>query len=153
MTAGWLSHERTFDFLHEAESGYLDYGRPLRRDASFVELGTGNTLGYMALEASTALIEELGRENVYAHICAYNDRLEAGLTARGFVSMRSKPASGILSVIPPAGGRNTVQWAAALGEKGIVCSSPDGYLRFAPHWHNSLDEVGYVLECVDSLMK
>lgn len=153
VTAGWLSHERTFDFLHEAESGYLDYDRPLRRDASFVELGTGNTLGYMALEASTALLEELGRENIYAHICAYNDRLEAGLTERGFVSMRSRPASGILSVIPPAGGRNTAQWAAALGEKGVVCSNPDGYLRFAPHWHNSLDEVDYVLECIDSLIK
>ncbi|MBQ7567250.1 aminotransferase class V-fold PLP-dependent enzyme [bacterium] len=153
VMAGWLSHEHTFDFLSEPESGHLDYSRPLRRDATFVELGTGNTLGYLALEASTSILEELGRENIYAHVCAYNDLLEAGLVQRGFASLRSKPASGILSVIPPAEGLNTAQWAAALGERGILCSNPDGLLRFAPHWHNSLDEVGYVLECVEALQK
>ncbi|MDO5295577.1 MAG: aminotransferase class V-fold PLP-dependent enzyme [bacterium] len=152
VMAGWLSHERTFDFLHEPEGGKLDYARPLRRDATFVELGTGNTLGYVALEAAAEVLEELGRGNIYDHICAYNDRLEEGLIDRGFTSMRSRPASGILSLIPPAGGLNTVQWVSALAERGVICSNPDGYLRFAPHWHNSLDEVDYVLECIDALM-
>lgn len=148
--AGWLSHENTFDFLHEPQTGHLDYNRSLRRDATFVELGTGNSIGYTALEMSTSILEKLGRENIFAHISAYNDKLESGLIERGFRSMRSKPASSILSVVPE-NGLNTAEWVASLGERGIVCSNPDGYLRFAPHWYNSLDEVDYILESIDDI--
>ena len=152
IMAGWLSHEQTFDFLNAPESGHLDYSRSLRRDATFVELGTGNTLGYVALEAATAIIEELGRENVFAHVCAYNDRLEAGLVQRGFTSMRSNPCSGILSVSGPAGGLDCAAWATELGKRGVACSTPDGFVRFAPHWHNNPDEIDYVLGCVDEIL-
>ena len=31
--------------------------------------------------------------------------------------------------------------AHALNHAGVAVSTPDGYLRFAPHWPNALDEV------------
>ena len=36
----------------------------------------------------------------------------------------------------------------ALAQHGVCCSSPDGLLRFAPHWSNSLDEVEFVRQAV-----
>ncbi len=152
VMAGWLSLENTFDFLHATETGALSYARAVRREANFVELGTGNTLGYVALETSTAIIEQLGRERIYAHVSAYLDRLERGLQELGFLSQRSRPSSAILSLRPPQGTLSNVQWAEELGKKGIICSCPEGYLRFAPHWHNRMDEVDYVVATVSEIL-
>nr|MCR5662783.1 cysteine desulfurase [bacterium] len=139
---GWLSHEDALSFLSAPES-LLRYDRPIRRTADFPELGTGNTMGYAALEASTAIIEKLGVNNISAHIGKYLDLLELNLKGLGFTSLRGKRGSGILSVIPPPGFAVT-DICRALGERGIVCSTPDGLLRFAPHWPNPLGEVPFI---------
>ena len=36
----------------------------------------------------------------------------------------------------------------ALNAAGVSCSTPDGHLRFAPHWPNALAEVDRVLAAV-----
>jgi len=148
--AGWISHEDPFRFL--AEGGQLRYDRPIRRQADALEPGTGNMMGHVALEASVALIRSLGVEAIHAHVNAYLDALERGLQNRGFASFRSVRRSGILSVLPPAG------WSVrdlhqGLARRGVVCSTPDGLLRFAPHWPNRLDEVPLVLEAVDEILR
>ncbi len=130
----------------------LDYHRPLRKRADFLEPGTGNLLGHVALEASVALIEELGVPNIHAHVNAYLDALEQGLERRGFASLRSARRSGILGVQPPSG------WSLGdlhrgLARRGVVCSTPDGFLRFAPHWPNHRDEVPFVLAAVDEILR
>jgi hypothetical protein len=56
--------------------------------------------------------------------------------------------SGILAVRPPAG-LDAAALARALRDRGVACSSPDGRLRFAPHWPNALDEVPRVLSALD----
>ncbi len=38
----------------------------------------------------------------------------------------------------------------AIGEAGIFCTAPDGYLRFSPHWPNALDEIEYVVASVEA---
>ncbi len=146
VMAGWLSHEDALSFLSAPES-LLRYDRPIRRAADFPELGTGNTMGYAALEASTAIIEKLGISNISAHIGKYLDLLELRLKDLGFTSLRGKRGSGILSVIPPSGLAVT-DICRKLGERGIVCSTPDGLLRFAPHWPNPLGEVPLIEEAV-----
>lgn len=148
--AGWLSHEDGLSFLFQG-SGHLRYDRPIRKKADFLEGGNINAAGLAALSASLDLIQQLGVEAIFEHVQAYLDPLERGLVERGFVSARSKhPArrSCTLSVLPPAdmdlGGLQR-----ALSQEGIICSTPDGYLRFAPHWPNALGEVPVVLEAVD----
>ncbi len=148
--AGWLSHEDPLAFLFPGGAG-LDYERPIRKRADFLEPGTGNLLGHVALEASLALIEQLGVPAIHAHVGAYLDALEQGLERRGFASLRSARRSGILSVLPPSG------WSLAdlhrgLARRGVVCSTPDGLLRFAPHWPNHRDEVPFVLAAVDEIL-
>jgi selenocysteine lyase/cysteine desulfurase len=149
--AGWLSHEDGLRFLLEG-SGHLRYDRPIRRTADFVEGGAANTVGCAALEAALALIAQLGPDKIFAHVQAYLDLLEAGLIARGFVSLRSRdPAarSCILSVLPPNPG-DVLGLQRELAEGGVACSTPDGLLRFAPHWPNHIDEVPLVLAAVDA---
>jgi hypothetical protein len=36
----------------------------------------------------------------------------------------------------------------ALLVRGVACSTPDGVLRFAPHWPNGRDQVPLVLDAV-----
>ncbi len=150
--AGWLSHERAADFLFDGP-GHLRYDKPLKQTADVFEGGAPNTIGYAGLEASVGLIEGLGVEAIHAHVNAWSDQLEAGLLERGFRSLRTPdPArrSGILAVEPPPG-LAFGELAAGLGERGVVVSTPDGLLRFAPHWPNALDEVPRVLGALDEV--
>jgi selenocysteine lyase/cysteine desulfurase len=148
--AGWLSHEDAVAFLVEGP-GKLRYDRPIRRRADFVEGGNVNAAGLSGLEAAVDLIQQIGVEKIYEHANAFNDPLEAGLVERGFESLRSPDAarrSGILSVRPPAG-VPVVRLHEELTTLEIACSIPDGLLRFAPHWPNTIDEVEQVLLSVD----
>lgn len=148
--AGWLSHEDALAFLFQG-SGHLRSDRPIRQRADFLELGTGNNAGYVALEASVGLLETLGIPAIHAHVNRYLDALETGLVERGFTSFRPSRRSGILSVLPPVG-RTVAELHHGLARHGVVCSMPDGMLRFAPHWPNGLEEVPFVLEAVDGLV-
>ena len=56
--AGWLGHERAFDFLFEGP-GHLHYDRPLRKTADVFEPGAYAALGLAGLGASVALIQQL----------------------------------------------------------------------------------------------
>jgi selenocysteine lyase/cysteine desulfurase len=149
--AGWLSHEDPVGFLLRGP-GHLRYDRPVRKRTDFIEGGAYNALGLAALEAAVELITGLGVEAIFAHVQAYLDRLESGLVERGFRSQRSALDAGrscILSVDPP-GHDDAPRWVDALAARGISCSSPDGLLRFAPHWPNADDEVALVLEAIDA---
>lgn len=151
-TAGWLSHEQPIDFLFAPNQ--LRYGRPIRKRADFVEAGAYPTALLAALEASATCLAALGITTIEAHIHAYLERLEAGLLARGFTSLRSavpEQRSGILGVHPPAGLGPLADLNAALAEKGVIATIPDGVLRFAPHWPNPLTEVEAVLATIDEL--
>lgn len=149
--AGWLSHEDGLRFLFEGE-GHLRYDRPLKKDASVFEGGAYNGVGLAALEAAVAPIEALGVPRIFEHVTRYLDALEPGLVERGFASERSADPSrrsGILSARVPSGVDLVKLWRA-LGTRGVVVTTPDGRLRFAPHWPNAIDEVPRVLAAIDA---
>lgn len=151
--AGWLSHEDPLSFLSEGP-GRLSYDRPIRSEISFLEGGSTNALGYVALEAALVPLLQIGIEAIFDHVTRYLDRLEEGLVARGFTSMRSKKSSersGILSVLPPSG-VDVIALFRAIDPAEVACSTPDGHLRFAPHWPNDPAEVDGVLAAIDAAM-
>lgn len=153
LVAGWLSHEEGLRFLFEG-AGHLRYDRPIRARADFVEGGAAPGVVLMALEAALGPIRQLGVPTIHAHLQRYHDALEPELVRRGFTSLRSpvpEQRSGILSVLPPEG-VELLPLHAALGQRGIACSTPDGRLRFAPHWPNALDEVEAVVAAVDDAL-
>ena len=148
--AGWLGHRDGIAFLIGDEP-QLRYDNPLKRGAPALETGTSNVIGLAGLGAAMELIAERGVPSIHAHVDAYLRDLEAGLVERGFVSHRASAAalrSTILSVSIPAEVPLS-KLAAALRERGVVCNTPDGLMRFAPHWHNARDEVPAVLDAVD----
>ena len=150
--AGWLSHVEGARFLFDG-AGLLRYDRPIKSALAWLEGGNVNATGCAALEASLALVQEIGVEAIHGHVNRYHDALEPGLRERGFVSRRHPdPAarSCTLSVIPP-GDRPLSAWAAALAERGVACATPDGHLRFTPHWPNHPDEIPWLLECLDEV--
>lgn len=156
--AGWLSHEDPASFLFGG-AGLLRYDRPIRQRADFLEVGGVNVIGFAALEASVGLIARLrereGAAAIHAHANAYLDRLEEGLRARGFTSLRApqpERRSCILGVLPPAGRSVKAVWAH-LRDHGVAATMPDGVLRFAPHWPNHPDEVPFVLDVVDAALR
>ncbi len=148
--SGWLSHEDPLSFLFNGPN-LLRYDRPIRKSADFLEGGALNTIGYAGLGASVNLLNQLGPEAIFAHIQAWHDALEPGLLERGFVSLRASHVSqrsGVLSVRPRAD-VDVLDLYAHLGHLGIACTTPDGYLRFAPHWPNGLDEADQILSAID----
>ena len=151
--AGWLGHENPVAFL-VGDEPLLRHDNPLQKGAPALETGTSNVIGIAALGVSISLIQEVGVEAVHAHVQAYHDALEKGLEARGFESFRTREASGrstLLGVRPPKDVRLS-KLAAALRDRGVVCNTPDGLMRFAPHWPNAVDEVPGVLDAVDEAL-
>ena len=150
--AGWLSHQQAVDFLFQGP-GHLRYDRPLRSDPLALEIGSSSALSQAALEASLNLLLELGVDQIFGHVTRFLDALEAGLEFLGWPSLR-KPgqASGILSLQPPPqtdlGG-----WERALRQRGVQVSTPDGLVRMAPHWPNSLEEVPLVVEAFQEVQR
>ena len=152
--AGWLGHEDALSFLFEGP-GLLRYDRPLRRTARVVEGGMANTVGLAALAASLGCLQELGLEAIFAHVSGYLDALEAALVERGFQSLRARAPelrSGILSLKPPAG-IDVIELHRAIDTAQVSCSTPDGLLRFAPHWPNGLGEIDGVVAAIDDALR
>jgi selenocysteine lyase/cysteine desulfurase len=152
-TAGWLSHEDPIRFLVDGP-GLLRHDRPIQRGAGMVEGGGLPDALLAGLLASLEAILSLGVPTIAAHVGGYLDRLEPELVARGFRSLRVRPGagrSGILSVEPPPG-TSAAALARELRGRRVSCATPDGALRFAPHWPNDPGEIPGVVEAVDGAL-
>jgi selenocysteine lyase/cysteine desulfurase len=151
--AGWTGHADPFRFLVEGP-GQLRYDRPLVRAASFVEAGAVSVVGYAALHASLQILLSLGVENIFRHVTGYLDALEPELVALGCQSVRapeSERRSAILSVkLPP--GTELAEVARALAAEGVIASTPDGHLRFAPHFSNQTEEIPYTVNALRGIL-
>lgn len=151
--AGWLGHEDPVAFL-TGDEPQLRYDNPLKLGAQALEIGTSNVMGLAGLGVSLELLSRLGVPAIHSHVQVYLDLLEIGLAERGFESRRSNDPSlrsTLLAVAVPSDVRLS-KLAAALRDRGVVCNTPDGLMRFAPHWPNSHDEVPIVLDAVDQAL-
>jgi cysteine desulfurase / selenocysteine lyase len=152
--AGWLSHEQATRFLVDGP-GHLRYDRPIRSRADLVESGAMAEVALAALEAAVDLIAALSVAAIHAHLNRYLDELEPELVARGLPSLRAgepERRSGSLSVRPPAG-VELARLRQALAERGVACGTPDGLLRFSPHWPNHPAEVPEVVRAVEEALR
>jgi cysteine desulfurase/selenocysteine lyase len=152
-TAGWLSHEDPVRFLVEGP-GMVRYDRPIRRRADLIEAGGMPEVALAGLLASVEVLLGLGVPAIEEHVNGYLDRLEPELAGRGFRSLRTRHAagrSGILSLEPPTGHTASALFRE-LSSRGVACATPDGVLRFSPHWPNHPREIPEVLRAVDGAL-
>jgi selenocysteine lyase/cysteine desulfurase len=137
------------------QAGQLRYDRALRSEARVFEGGMLSSISLSALGASVPILLSLGSERIHAHVNTYIDALEAGLIERGYRSLRMPDRarrSCTLGVLPPPGALlSASRVASELTARGVVCSGPDGVLRFAPHFANGLSEISHVLAAVDEV--
>lgn len=153
-TAGWLSHQDSTQFLF-AGPGHLRYDRPVKQGVLMLETGSCSALGFAALEAGIEPILALTPAAIFEHVDAYLGRLEPGLVARGFRSLRAvdkSRRSGILTLEAPLGVSAT-ELVTQLRAREVFASMPDGLLRLAPHFPNSPSEIETVLAAVDDALQ
>jgi len=101
------------------------------------ECGSPNMLGAVALEASLALLEEVGLEEVGRRIEERIARLHAGIAALPGAELLS-PAetqrrAGILTF--RLAGRDTATLFEALKREQVVCIQRGGGIRLSPHFY------------------
>lgn len=154
LTAGWLSYPEAEEFLFKG-AGYLSYDRELRSTPQVFEGSTASAIGFAALEGGVDVLLHLGTRAVYEHIQKFHDEIEPRLVALGFASLRARDPdlrSGLLSFRPPSG-LHVPGFAAALRGRGVTLSIPDGLIRLAPHFSNSLDEVPLVVAAFEESLR
>lgn len=146
-TAGWLSHTHATDFLFHG-AGHLRTDRALRQDAAVFEGGTQSVLALAALGVTVPLLCEIGPSAILEHVSGYLDHLEASLIELGFRSLRAatrERQSTLLCVVPPEY-TTTAFVAGELRRRGVSVATPDGNLRFSPHFPNAYTELPHVVE-------
>lgn len=146
--------------LHEYGWHMLeDVGNYDRRDwqpaqsARRFECGSPNMLGAVALEASLALLEEVGLAQVASLIEARIARLHAGIAALPGASLLSPPEparrAGILTF-------SLVGWEhprlfEALKQQQVVCAQRGGGIRLSPHFYTPEQVIEETLELLRRL--
>lgn len=144
-TLGWLSFAQAEDFLFEG-ANLLRYDRECLQNARIFEGSTLNAVGLCALRVGLGLCADLTPAAIFQHVQGLHDALEGTLGELGFLSLRASEKAArscILSFRLP-GGVELKSLAAELRARGVILSTPDGLLRFAPHFANSLEEVSFV---------
>jgi selenocysteine lyase/cysteine desulfurase len=121
------------------------------------EPGVLNVAGLYGMRAALDLIAAAGIENVYARILSLKEAivrplLEAGFEFNGPID--GPAASGITTFRHPA--RDTATLYRALEERDVVASlrfdrAGLQYIRLSPHFYNTLDEIGRVVEILTAV--
>jgi selenocysteine lyase/cysteine desulfurase len=137
---GWLS-------ARWEEFNDLLAPRELKTDASRYEEGTKNYLGIYGLHESLKILLSVGQPAVEQHVRQLTDRLRTGLRALNYEIVtpeEPKRNAGIVLCRKPE--TDMVERHRYLRRNKIVCAVRQNCLRIAPHFYNTLDEVGRFLK-------
>ena len=131
-------------------AGYNDYGSrdmTLRVDAGRYECGTLNTIGCFGLRAAIDFLLEIGTQRIAAQVQALGDQVAEGVTKKGYelASVRTPTtAAGIVSF--RKAGVDPVMAVAKLRHHGVIAAARAGWVRTAPHFYNTEEEIQKMLE-------
>lgn len=147
--ASWLSHPEPLGFLF-GDRGQLVHDKPLVRGPALFEGGAFNGMGAAGLAASIDTLNQLGIEAIAEHVDGLNQQLAHGLQSRGWNVLWSDDRrfrAGAVVVDPKH--QHAGEVVAALAERGVSVASPNGHLRFAPHWYANHGDIQAVLAALD----
>jgi cysteine desulfurase/selenocysteine lyase len=136
---GWLGVKNPWSFF--------DHDPTPRPGSRRYEEGTLNLYGIAGLGASIERFLEIGMNRVERRILSLTDKLETGLRSRGY-RIRSPRGeaerSGILCFSRPGTGSEELQ--RRLSAARVLASLRMGAIRLAPHFYNTAEEAGRVLD-------
>ncbi|MGB5528944.1 MAG: aminotransferase class V-fold PLP-dependent enzyme [Ignavibacteriaceae bacterium] len=139
---GWLAVKDAWNLLN--------FDLTTKETAERFQPGTLNNLGIYAFNSSMKLFKEFGFDEIEEQILDNSRYFINKLSEIGYdsplLSLPDKNLSGIVSFKS----ENAQKIFDHLSQKKIVCSLREGYIRFAPHFYNTKQEIDKV---VDELKK
>jgi selenocysteine lyase/cysteine desulfurase len=112
------------------------------KDARRFECGSPNVLGVHALEASLAVLQEVGISQVANAIAERVDRLVELIDARGLELLSPRAPerrAGIVTFRVPGVDQQALY--KALMQRDLMCASRGGGLRFSPHFYTPMEHL------------
>jgi len=131
-------------------AAYADYASRdmrLRPDAGRYECGTLNTIGCFGLRAAIEFLLEVGVEEIGPAVQALGDRIDAGVRAKGYETMRERTpetGAGIVSFRKPAA--DAVEIVNRLRDRGIAAAPRAGWVRTSPHFYIAAEDIDRMLD-------
>ena len=137
---GWLAVKDAWNLL--------DFDLTTKETAERFQPGTLNNLGVYAFNSSMKLFKEFGFEEIEKQILDNSKYFIDELAKIGYKSslhsLPEKHMSGIISFKT----ENGQKILDHLNQKKIVCSLREGYIRFAPHFYNTKQEIDFVVNAM-----
>jgi cysteine desulfurase / selenocysteine lyase len=136
---GWTNVARYNDYASEDLA--------LRPDAGRYECGTLNTIGCFGLKASLEFILEVGVERIGPAVQALGDCLACGVTGKGYelaCERTTENGAGIVSFRRADVDARVV--VRRLMDAGVLSAPRRGWVRAAPHFYVSPEEIDQVVE-------
>lgn len=133
---------------------YFDYVYELRETARRFEESSVSILDVAAFQAAVDLLLEVGAEAIEERVLGLAARLAAGLVERGYLVVEPWPrdrreSSGIVSFRRPGSSANEV--LRDLNAARVVGRVHADFVRLAPHFYNTFEEVERVLDVLAPL--
>jgi cysteine desulfurase / selenocysteine lyase len=141
---GWTNTAQYFD--------YASRDMTLRPDAGRYECGTLNTVGCFGLAASLEFLLEVGIERIAPAIQSRADQIYEGVRRLGFETLAERtPATGagIVSFRKP--GVESELIVRKLKDANISVAGRQGWVRAAPHFYISPEDVDRVLDVLQTI--
>lgn len=140
---GWLAVKDAWNLL--------DFDLTTKETAERFQPGTLNNLGIYAFNSSMKLFNEFGFDEIERQVLANSIYFIDELAKFGYksplFSLPEKHLAGIVS-FRTENGKKILEH---LNQKKIVCSLREGYIRFAPHFYNTKQEIDFVVDTLKNI--
>jgi len=135
---GWLAVKDAWDLLN--------FDLTTKETAERFQPGTLNNLGIYAFNSSMKLLKEFGFDEIENQVLNKTKYFINELAKLGYESPLLSLSDQYLSGIVSFKDKNAEKIFNYLSQKKIICSLREGYIRFAPHFYNTKQEINTVID-------
>jgi len=137
---GWLAVKDAWDLLK--------YDITPKETAERFQPGTLNNIGIYAFNSSMKLFIEFGFDEIEKQILSNSKYFIDELAKIGYKSPLLSFPEEHLSGIVSFKSEDAQKIFDILSQKKIVCSLREGYIRFAPHFYNTKQDIDFVVDAL-----
>lgn len=140
---GWLSVENPWEL-----SNFNQKWMPV---PGHLETGTYNMLGLIGLHASLQHLLDLGIDNIHTEILELTDYLHTNVSSFDNVEIitpKSADQHAGIFTFSYSAEKYAEKIVSNLNQNSITVSAREGYIRIAPHYYNTAEELNRVLDVI-----
>jgi len=140
---GWLSVDDAWDFLN--------YDMKLKKNADRYQGGTLNSIGIYALNASLKLFKQYGFSELEKRIIDNSLYFIENLGATKFKPVIKVADENNIAGIVSFQDKEWSKIYEAISKENIFCAVRLGYVRMAPHFYNTKEEIDKVIDVLKKI--